>query len=399
MRRWALVVLANWLLLEAGSFAGLWYLARFRNIHYDPNPVALTEQQRTNLTAFVRSGHGARTAQDPQLGWVPSRETNSAGMRDDREYTLLPPPGVVRIAAFGDSFTYGADVKLAESWTRQLADADPALEVLNYGAGAYGTDQAYLRYRKAGADYQPHIVLIGYMSENLARCVNVFRGFYSSSYRDTIFSKPRFRLINGQLELLPNPMATVADHETLLRQEAATLARLGEHDFHYQNNYSHGLMDVSPAVRLGKMLWWRTGQRLLGEPIFHTFEGSYNARSEAYAVTLSILDQFYRDVRERGALPVIVVFPDMIDLERSRRGRPPRYTGFLDHFRRQGYRFIDTGEVLRASQQRYRDDQLTVDWGHYSPLGSKIVAEEIRTRLREQGLLDPAALRQRLSVR
>jgi hypothetical protein len=89
----------------------------------------------------------------------------------------------------------------------------------------------------------------------------------------------------------------------------------------------------------------------------------------------------------------------MIDLERSRRGRPPRYTGFLDHFRRQGYRFIDTGEVLRASQQRYRDDQLTVDWGHYSPLGSKIVAEEIRTRLREQGLLDPAALRQRLSVR
>jgi hypothetical protein len=392
LRRWFAVLLVNGLLLEAFAFAGLKLLERLRGIRYDPNPTALTAGQKTRLTAFVRQGQGVAMSQDPELGWVPYRESNSAGMRDDREYTKQPPPGALRIAAFGESFTYGSDVKLPESWTKQLAALHPSLELLNYGAPAYGTDQAWLRYRKTGAEYRPHLVFIGYMPENLARCVNVFRAFYSSMYRDAIFTKPRFRHANGHLDLIPNPVATIAAHERLLRNERQVLAELGRNDFHYQERYSEGPLDFSAVVRLGKMLWWRLGRYLVGEPIY-AFDGAYNPRSEAYGLTLAILDAFYRDVLEHDALPVILVLPDAIDLERSRRKARPRYRGFLEHFRARGFRHIDLLEVLRANESRYSVSELTVAWGHFSPLGNKLVAADIHARLKTQGLLDPAAVR------
>ena len=54
---------------------------------------------------------------DAHLGWRPppgfsnDREhVNAQGLRSTREYAPVPAPGVLRIAAFGDSFVYGAEV-------------------------------------------------------------------------------------------------------------------------------------------------------------------------------------------------------------------------------------------------------------------------------------------------
>lgn len=396
MRIRFLFIIFVYLLVEGMSFAGLRLLAKVARVTYDPRPAKLSAVQRTELTNFVQRGNGERTSMDPVLGWLPVAPGNSAGIRDDHEYDKTPAPGIVRFSAYGDSFTYGSDVELGENWAKRIPSLAPNVEVLNYGAPAFGLDQAYLRYLRDGAEYHPHAVFIGYMSENLERDVNVFRAFYTNAYRDTIFTKPRFQLKDGRLVLLKNPLSSVDDYAEFLRNDTHVLAELGRNDYHYQVSYGPGPLDFSPTVRLAKIFWARMNSRVL-RPVY-TRDGMYNTKSEAYQVTARIFDAFYRKVAENGALPIILVFPDLTDQIRSRSGRPRRYAPLLEYFHSQGYRFIDTLTALEASQSRHSVDELTRNWGHYSPLGNDIIARYIVEELRQGDLLDAARLNQAMQA-
>ncbi len=368
-----------YLVVEGLCLLGLLLLDRVFNYPYDPNISALSELQRKSLTQFVKAKRGQHVWQDPILGWLPVVGTNSAGIRDNREPEKVPPEGTIRIAAFGDSFTYGEDVALDETWERQLMSIDPSVEVLNYGVPAYGLDQAYLRYLRSGSEYRPHIVFIGYMSENIARNVNVFRAFYTRMYRDTIFTKPRFKVKDDQLVQLENPLSTVQDYERLLLHERETLAKLGESDYHYRTNYNQGFADFLPSVRMAKLSWGVLEKRMI-DPIYQ-LDGTYDRKSEAYDVTLRIFDAFYRKVLEDGSMPVIILFPDLNDQERSRRKKKPSYSPVVELFQQNGYRFIDALAALKPYEARYAVKDLVRQWGHYSPTGNRIIAEHIRERL------------------
>jgi hypothetical protein len=52
--------------------------------------------------------------------------------------------------------------------------------------------RAYLRYHQEGKRFRPHVVLIGFMSENIRRAVTVYRPFYQPESRAPL-AKPRFR--------------------------------------------------------------------------------------------------------------------------------------------------------------------------------------------------------------
>jgi len=305
----------------------------------------------------------------------------------------MPRAGILRISAFGDSFTYGAQVPLAETWEKRITGLSPSIELLNYGVGAYGLDQAYLRYDQVGINYHPAVVFIGYMSENIARDVNVFRPFYSSMYGSAIFTKPRFQVKDDQLVLLRNPLASLEDYENFLRNDTEVLPELGKNDYHYQMNCNPGWLDFSPSVRLGKLFWAHLRKNLL-HPIFK-LDGMYEVNSEAYEVTLRIFDAFYRKILENGAVPIILVFPDVNDQERSRKGKIRRYTPLLEYFRFKGYRFIDTLEALEAYKASHSTADFSVGgWGHYSPLGNAIIGEYILNKLKGWDFLDASKLNQ-----
>ena len=389
------VAVSLWCFVEALSFTGLAVLRRTTQLQYAPTASTLSPEARSNLEAFLARAAGASMDMDPELGWAPIKnrdDINSAGMRDDHEYASMPAPGVLRIAAFGDSFTFGSDVPLGENWAKRIPALARSIEVLNYGVPAYGLDQAYLRYLAVGAEYHPHIVLIGYMSENLARNVNVYRGFYSRAYRDAIFTKPRFKIENGSLTLVKNPLATIDAYRALRANEGEVLRAVGRQDFHFVGLYDAGPFDFSPTVRLLKIAT-AEGRKALQVPIF-TRDGRYDERSEAYAVTLRIFDSFYRAVLERGALPIFVVFPDINDQRRSRQGKPRRYAPLLEHFQARGYRFIDTLDALERVQSSHTTSELTVQWGHYSKLGNDIVARFLLERLAEWGLDTPERVKE-----
>jgi len=370
-------VLVVYILVEGVAFAGLLLLRKARGLTYFPAASKLYPVTEKTFDYFLAPGAKPAVIIDPDLGWVrpPGPENNAAGMRDDRDYDLQPAPGILRVAAFGDSFTYGSDVELGENWTKRISALDPKIEILNYGIGAYGLDQAYLRYLKLGTAYHPRVVLIGYMTENLARDVNVYRGFYSRAYADWPFTKPRFRIENGKLVLIPNPLRSIADYRRLRNDEEEMLTEIGRNDYHYVGTYKAGPLDFSPTVKLVKMVASRIRKKRQN-PIF-TSDGRYNEQSEAYELTLRIFDAFYRKVIDDGALPIIVVLPDLNDLHRSKDGESRRYAALLTYFKSKGYRYIDVMDALEPSLQRYTINDLTVQWGHYSKLGNEIVARHI----------------------
>lgn len=379
-----LAIIVLYLFLELLAFGSLKVISALRGPLIEPNITELNEEQMASLTALVsgadRSNKGFKP--DPVLGWEPASEANSAGMRDMNEYAIEADEGILRIAAFGDSFTYASDVAVEESWGQQLMKLTPSIQLFNFGSGAYGLDQAYLRYRENKRPYKADIVLLGYMSENIARNVNVFRPFYNHAYRTDIFTKPRFKVVDNGLVLLPNPISSNNDQREFLENHREILAELGENDYHYQVGYSRGLLDFSSLVQLSKQLYSGIKRKLL-MPIFE-MGGMYSTRSEAFEVTKNIFDAFYREVLAEGSLPIIVVFPDRNDHSRSRTDKARRYQPLLDYFDEAGYPYIDILDAVIPYEDEYSIDDLTVQWGHFSPIGNVIIAEYIAQYLDHQ---------------
>lgn len=103
---------------------------------------------------------------DEELGYSIGRNknrgnytSNSFGLRGTKEYTLLPSKNILRIACFGDSFTFCDNVKDTDSWQYVLENSVGNLEVLNFGVSGYGIGQAYLRYLRDGLRFYPQIII------------------------------------------------------------------------------------------------------------------------------------------------------------------------------------------------------------------------------------------------
>jgi hypothetical protein len=107
-------VIVVYILVEGVALAGLLLLRKTRGLTYFPAASKLYPVAEKTFDRFLAPGAKPAVIIDADLGWVrpPGPENNAAGMRDDRDHDPQPVAGILRIAAFGDSFTYGSDVKL-----------------------------------------------------------------------------------------------------------------------------------------------------------------------------------------------------------------------------------------------------------------------------------------------
>ncbi len=391
MRRafhWAALVLVVLLAGELLGLLGLAALSKLRGLKYDPiSEVELPRRTRERIGALL-AGQAAYVAHSPTLGWTlrPGGASglyraNAEGLRSDRDYAAAAPPGVLRLAAFGDSFTHGDGVANDETWERQLEALDPQLEVLNFGVLGYAPDQALLRYEQDGLRYRPRIVLLGVMPENVVRIVNVFRPFYSSR-SDLPLAKPRFLLEGESLRLLPNPLPSLSDYAALIRDPAALLPRLGAHDYFYRTRARPGPFGFYAPVQLARLF---LQQRRL-RPADQVFrQGAYNPDSEAFHLLVRLTVEFDRVARAHGALPVVLLLPDRSDVLRSRDSRAPRrYEPLRAALARSGRPWFDLLDAFREPSAGSVDELVR---GHYTREGNALVARTIREWLASSGLL------------
>lgn len=98
-------------------------------------------------------------------------QSNSAGFRGP-EYTPDPPPGVFRIAVFGDSFTMGDGVLVEQAYPhlveRKLNRAsEQQFEVLNWGLSGVNLRQGLMRLRKLAPQFKPDLIIYGFTANDV----------------------------------------------------------------------------------------------------------------------------------------------------------------------------------------------------------------------------------------
>lgn len=343
-----------------GFIAVLWFAALW-GVWYAGELVLLRHSRHSWL--LRDQSESTTRIHDPILGWTgrPSAHmqsfgtrgagytTNGRGFRALQEYADAKPPRSYRILCLGDSFTEGQGVGDRETFAFQLEALDDRLQVINMGKGAYGIDQAILRYEREAEGLQADLVVLAMISDDLDRA----KWDRFQVYRP----KPRFVLNpSGELELTGTPVPNFwADPDNPL----ALLNRTGL---------------ALVLRRLYFKHWIRPDSAELAPALFDRFRQTAATRGQdAALVYLPVAIH----LRQRGQGPDRFEYRRLIRTYAERTHTPlaDLTSGFLD--------------LPESEFPRYFLD----DYGeHYSPQGHRLAAQEIARQLDILGRLDRAGL-------
>lgn len=335
----------------------------------------------------------------PGLGWTikpngfrkdRGYRANSKGIRGDSEYGQFPSEGIIRLSAFGDSFTHSADVQNKFTWEEKIMLLNPHLEVLNFGVDGYGLDQAFLRYAQDGVQFNSHIVLIGFHTEDLRRNVSVFRPFLFS-WTEIPLTKPRFKLRNKNLSLIKNPIQNLAEYTLLLKNDQNTLCKISKNDYWFQLKYGFVDFHFLPSVKLFKALRFRLLNKYSNDRIIR--EDIYNPNSEAFEITKKIFDEFYSLCLKNNSLPVVLILPGKDDVLNFKRKNKKVYSPLIDYFKTKNFRYLDISDALKEV-----DNLNSLFKLHYSELGNEVVAIVIYKYLEKNNLLKPESIKEKIQA-
>ncbi len=143
---------------------------------------------------------------DSLLGWPSAlahgKLFNKQGYRPSPE-AIKHKTSPACVAIFGDSQGYGLDVSDDEAWSNVLAKKSNC-KVENYSVPAYGTDQAYLRFKKTKPNADT--IILTFIDDNIRRNLLQYWDLgLGPIYLDR--TKPRFTLNEqGRLTLVQLPV-------------------------------------------------------------------------------------------------------------------------------------------------------------------------------------------------
>ena len=385
--RWLILVLIVFLGSEVLATLGI----RIINPRLEAPLLRTSEiyrEQSEKILELIESHNGSgRTMFDGRLGYryragyrAANDAINAQGLRSYEEYSRMPAEGVLRVAAFGDSFVYSTETDNDDSWTRLMETTFPNLEVLNYGVGAYGMTQAYVRFLQEGTDLSPDVVIIGFAPVMLGRTVSVYRRFLAANANPLV--KPRFLLDDDGLMLVASPLDDLADYQRYL-SEPWRVIELATHDQWYRPSvYKNPLYDLSATVRLATGLWIRADNRVFNANRLLR-SGVFNTSSEAFRVQIAIIQKFANEVARSGMTPIVVMLPAFTDVVGGFSGRAVSYMPLVERLEDSGIEYIDLMEAFREHSETNVEDWF-MSGRHYSPAANRIAAERIGSILQER---------------
>lgn len=307
---------------------------------------------------------------DSELGWVFGQNTTAIpythfdrdGARAD---PLSFPAGA--FAAYGDSFTFGEDVADDATWPHELALLRHQA-VTNYGVAGYGPDQAVLRLRRnLQRGDRPQIVVLGVLSENIARVVNRWRAMYAVGGEPLNF-KPRLRVSGGSTAWLPNPLANL-DSVTAV---AAAVHESATGDYWASYNARRPVPHFPYLLTAAATASYLAFDAVRWQDLWNM--------PEPVATMDAVIGEFVGLSRTYGFTPVLVMIPMPEDL-RARDARVP--TSYASALARIGTRYgsaLAVADVAAAAFDSARFN-LKPYAGHASPEGNRVIAAAIAAAL------------------
>jgi hypothetical protein len=260
-------------------------------------------------------------------------------------------------AAFGDSFTWGEEVSDAEAWpyivSRQLG-----CNVVNYGVGGFGSDQAYIKFETISP--KPKLVIFGVYQEMLRRNFAASWAFYAGRSESTI--KPMFVIRDGALWRPPLP-------ET---NSITDIRNYHEHDRYY----FPFKIGFPYFLSLLKVLYYDLDmaafdRRMLTNDFFTDID---SVRLETI-----LLDKTESSAAGKGQKLAVLFFPSP---DQAQAGIYP-YKEFMDRYsaRHPEVCVIDPGPALTKAHHAMKAPN-----GHFNTFGNAVIGETVAAALRTCGL-------------
>lgn len=349
---------------------------------------ALTDPEQLAALERIEGGEESPTGVtefDRELGWCVRAGAASAngrthvtdqGLRGVRSYAPAPAPGTLRLACFGDSFTFGDETSDGETWEAQLEMLDARIEALNFGVPAYGTDQALLRMRREGIR-GAHAVVVGLLLENIGRNVNRYRPLWYPRTQ-TPLAKPRLWLDGERLEVAAQPFASARELAAAVRV-GSVIERIAAHEYWLDR----------PAVPTGR---WSSLVRLAcgflayreRDPERLWLDGDGGPRR----VTIALLEAFRREALAAGAREcVVIVMPMKQEFEEYVRTGRAYWSPVLAELAARGIPHLDAAAALAAEEARLASEsrpESVFAVAHLSPLGNQVLARALLSWLSER---------------
>ena len=367
----AIVVVVTLLMLEIVSCAG-GRLLRARGNFYDPGS---TE----GFAEYLEK-------RDPELNGrradLPDPDRDASGARISPAF---PDPAVAPCASlYGDSFTFSDEVDHEHAWGNVLAQR-AGCRVANHGVPGYGTDQAYLRFRRQKDD-RPKVALLGFATVDVLRNVNQFRALIGGPMPFSF--KPRFiERDDGELELVPMLLPSTEEE---YRQIALQPARYLKHEYFLPGGPSGvSVLSFPYLVSLVRLSGdFRIRAALAGEPSHAPFL-SPDHPSRGLQVTAGIGRLFAKEAAGRGAWGAVVIIPIHTDLEHLQKKGATTTRPLVDELTRAGVPVVDATEPLFAALGGRAPCALYTKCpaGHFTEEGYRLLAEIVHGWLKEQGRL------------
>lgn len=334
----------------------------------------------------------------PHLGWLhrPGARWNnltssgtveyvvdSRGRRKNPGFEDMPMP----VSVYGDSYAFCRLVPDDQTWPHFLSRL-LGVHVGNYGVGNYGLDQALLRY-EAEKPQGEGVVVMAIVPETIVRVQSYWKHYFE--YGNVLAFKPRFRLRDGALDLVPQCINRSED----LAVYTEKLAFIQEVDGFYHRKFRRDLI----AFPVLLSLLCRPGRHLpiLGHLLLGMLRGDFaTGRQRAFGVILrenaewtrrlfgekeacdlleALIKRFAQSCYERSAKPLLVVLPQPSDLNGQ---GEPTHTAFFAKMTA----ILPVVDFTKQFEQRKDPSELFVH-GPLGPHTSRLANRHIAERLCE----------------
>lgn len=263
--------------------------------------------------------------------------TNGHGLRE-RELPLEKPADTRRVLFLGDSVTFGPGVRDGEPFPRLLeldleADTSSRIQTINAGVVGYNTVQEQGRLEDVGLEYQPDVVVLTFLVNDLLETFSIFDHQYEPT----------------------GPLAAI---KVWLRRN-------------------------SNLYRFVQDIYWRAAREIRRSEEGPTAPLRKRDRLEE---RLATLDQIIQTTRAHGASFLLVLYPDNLDDPVSPGPSGERLTmrqELIAFAQREQVPYVDLTDTLgdvrdpRAREYRLKEDP------HPSPAGHRVIAEALRGPLDE----------------
>ncbi|MBW2975594.1 hypothetical protein KY366_07785 [Candidatus Woesearchaeota archaeon] len=271
--------------------------------------------------------------------------TNNIHTRGLKDISMEKPEGITRIAVLGDSFTWGAETFMRFSYPSILENLVPDSEVLNFGIEGTGIDVMFLRWKYEVLPLKPDVVIMAMYFDDVRRsqpCIH----------------KPRFMVEDGELEMTNFPPPS---YEEILKEykkpifESYFIKTLLYNTNSFggvaEKQYEYGFEILSPMLDIMK----KTSEE-----------------QDIYFMVLLI---------ERGNFDSPLQYEEMTESAIQVRKR------LEEIVIKKNIPFASSTEIF-GKENFVPNDYLTHKKGHFLPDGNGYLAQGIRDKLMEEGVID-----------